>query len=433
MQDINHNGIPDQHEAKMAKADLYKLANYSMKLFKMINEGDHLEDWVKAKITKSADFIASVYHFMEYEMKTSEYGDALENAEMYSESVRRAFEQKLIEAKACKAKMAEKNKKLDEISNKTKASYSEKASADVKASAPKVAATLAKKGKNVTDDEVNNARKVSNRLAGQVRASTKEVEEGIEDKLAAAREKAAAKGKTKEKEEAPKSNTRKVAGNAYGGSKQKTEKEVELEESTFYRKKGSGDVVEHIPQADGSHKLVSTQDRHTPMVFSGKDAASDVQKHLSMFYQKIDTQKEDINKSDVPAYKRKASGAKDWKVSQADLDKEANNPKNISSKAGLAKLKKDRLGETLKKKVTEGTLVEFAMDVIKHPKYGKIEWLNHGGAHMIATTDPVTGSLKIHAMGSQEQIAAKWRKLKDSIAAQRSGVVESFLNKVIQL
>lgn len=70
--------------------------------------------------------------------------------------------------------------------------------------------------------------------------------------------------------------------------------EVELEESTFYRRKGSGDVVEHIPQADGSHKLVSTQDRHKPMVFSGKNAASDVQKHLNMFYQKIDTQKEEV-------------------------------------------------------------------------------------------------------------------------------------------
>ena len=86
-----------------------------------------------------------------------------------------------------------------------------------------------------------------------------------------------------------------LAKKGLNGSGQKMKEEVELEESTFYRRKGSGDVVEHIPQSDGSHKLVSTQDRHKPMLFSGKDAASDVQKHLNMFYQKIDTQKEEVD------------------------------------------------------------------------------------------------------------------------------------------
>ena len=102
---------PENHEAAMARADLYKLANYSMKLFKMIQEGQELEGWVQAKITKAADYIASVYHFMEYEMKVSEYGETLENAEMYSESVRRAFEQKLFEAKAKMKEMSKKNAK----------------------------------------------------------------------------------------------------------------------------------------------------------------------------------------------------------------------------------------------------------------------------------------------------------------------------------
>ena len=71
------NNSPDNHEAAMARADLYKLANYSMKLFKMIHEGQELEGWVQAKITKAADYVASVYHFMEYEMKTSDYGDKI--------------------------------------------------------------------------------------------------------------------------------------------------------------------------------------------------------------------------------------------------------------------------------------------------------------------------------------------------------------------
>ena len=109
---------PDDHEAKMARADLFKLAQYSFKLFKMIGENQELEGWVQAKITKAADYISSVYHYMQYEMKVSEYGDHLENAEMYSESIRRAYEQKLMEAKRmkekAKANMLKKEKELDE-------------------------------------------------------------------------------------------------------------------------------------------------------------------------------------------------------------------------------------------------------------------------------------------------------------------------------
>ena len=102
---------PDNTEAKMARADLFKLAQYSFKLFKMIGENQELEGWVQAKITKSADYIASVYHYMEYEMKVSEYGDHLESAEMYSESIRKVFEQKLTEAKRMAEAAKEKAKK----------------------------------------------------------------------------------------------------------------------------------------------------------------------------------------------------------------------------------------------------------------------------------------------------------------------------------
>jgi hypothetical protein len=113
MQDNFHR--PDDHEAKMARADLFKCAQYSFKLFKMIQEDQELEGWVQAKITKAADYIASVYHYMEYEMKISEYGSAIENSDMYSESIRRAFAQKLTEAKvqAKKAKDAMKKKEED--------------------------------------------------------------------------------------------------------------------------------------------------------------------------------------------------------------------------------------------------------------------------------------------------------------------------------
>jgi hypothetical protein len=89
----------DDDEVQMAKADLFKLAKYSMKLFKMMHEGQELEAWVQAKITKASDYIASVYHFMEYDMRISEYGERLEDSDIYSESVKAAYSQKLMEAK----------------------------------------------------------------------------------------------------------------------------------------------------------------------------------------------------------------------------------------------------------------------------------------------------------------------------------------------
>lgn len=106
-------------EAAMAKADLYKLGKYSIKLFKMMHDGQELEGWVQAKITKAADYIASVYHYMEYEMKQSEYGDSLDMADLYSESLQRALQQRLMEAKAAKEPTAKQKKESAELKKKS--------------------------------------------------------------------------------------------------------------------------------------------------------------------------------------------------------------------------------------------------------------------------------------------------------------------------
>jgi hypothetical protein len=87
-------------EGAMAKADLYKLANYSHKLFQQIQDEDQLEGWVQAKITKAADYIASVYHYLEYEMKFSEYGKALDDSDVLSEGQKRVLKTRLNEAKS---------------------------------------------------------------------------------------------------------------------------------------------------------------------------------------------------------------------------------------------------------------------------------------------------------------------------------------------
>jgi len=110
-------------EGKMAKADLYKTAKYSLKLFKMMEDNAQLEGWVQAKITKAADYLASVYHYLEYEMKFTEYGRTIEDSEMYTESEKKILKNKLFEAKekvkALKKAQAEKikekeKKKVDE-------------------------------------------------------------------------------------------------------------------------------------------------------------------------------------------------------------------------------------------------------------------------------------------------------------------------------
>ena len=66
----------DDSEASMARAELYRAAKNSMKLFEMIHEGQELEGWVSAKITKAADYLDSVYHYMEYQVKFGEGGSA---------------------------------------------------------------------------------------------------------------------------------------------------------------------------------------------------------------------------------------------------------------------------------------------------------------------------------------------------------------------
>jgi len=67
------------HEVQMARADLYKIAKYSIKLHEMIKgvtEEQGIEGWVQSKITKAADYMGSVYHHLDYEMKFDEMSEA---------------------------------------------------------------------------------------------------------------------------------------------------------------------------------------------------------------------------------------------------------------------------------------------------------------------------------------------------------------------
>jgi hypothetical protein len=70
--DLAHRAEQD-HEVQMARAELYKIAKYAIKLhdlLKGISESEGLEGWVQSKITKAAADIGSVYHHLDYQEAT---------------------------------------------------------------------------------------------------------------------------------------------------------------------------------------------------------------------------------------------------------------------------------------------------------------------------------------------------------------------------
>jgi hypothetical protein len=60
------------HEVQMARAELYKIAEYAIELhnlLKNVSEAEGIEAWQQSKITKAADYLGSVYHALKYEKK----------------------------------------------------------------------------------------------------------------------------------------------------------------------------------------------------------------------------------------------------------------------------------------------------------------------------------------------------------------------------
>lgn len=69
------NAAERDHEVQMARADLYKIAKYAIKLhdmLKTVSEAEGIQGWQQSKITKAADYMGSVYHAMDYDIKFAE-------------------------------------------------------------------------------------------------------------------------------------------------------------------------------------------------------------------------------------------------------------------------------------------------------------------------------------------------------------------------
>lgn len=61
------------NELQMARADLYKIGKYAIKLHDMLKHASEgLEDWQHAKITKASDYLSSIYHSLDYELNVEE-------------------------------------------------------------------------------------------------------------------------------------------------------------------------------------------------------------------------------------------------------------------------------------------------------------------------------------------------------------------------
>jgi hypothetical protein len=60
-------------EGRMAKRQLSDIAEYAAELDQMLSDETQLEAWVQAKLTKAADYIKTVKHYVEYGMEEGAY------------------------------------------------------------------------------------------------------------------------------------------------------------------------------------------------------------------------------------------------------------------------------------------------------------------------------------------------------------------------
>jgi hypothetical protein len=91
--DITSSSRPD-HEASMAKGELYNVVKNAKELFHMIQDGENLEGWVASKITRAADYINTVHDYMMYEKQhnssMNEVGDTKRGQKLINKVHKRA-------------------------------------------------------------------------------------------------------------------------------------------------------------------------------------------------------------------------------------------------------------------------------------------------------------------------------------------------------
>ena len=77
--------VEDDHEVKMAQSEIYAMAKKAIALHKMLDNVDQLEGWVQGKITLAADYVATVYDYMDHQLAMAGNIDGL--GEQMSEAI----------------------------------------------------------------------------------------------------------------------------------------------------------------------------------------------------------------------------------------------------------------------------------------------------------------------------------------------------------
>ncbi len=65
--DIDPTHSHEDHEGSMAKRQMFKTAEYAAIIFDMLDDNEELPAWIQSKLTKIADYIGAVKHYLEYD------------------------------------------------------------------------------------------------------------------------------------------------------------------------------------------------------------------------------------------------------------------------------------------------------------------------------------------------------------------------------
>jgi hypothetical protein len=63
----------EDHEGSMAKRQMFKTAEYAAIIFDMLHDDEELPAWIQSKLTKIADYIGVVKHYLEYDKMVDNY------------------------------------------------------------------------------------------------------------------------------------------------------------------------------------------------------------------------------------------------------------------------------------------------------------------------------------------------------------------------
>jgi len=74
--------VPEiDNEGEFAKRQLHDMEQYARELSEMLTDATQLESWVQAKLTKAADYLKTVKHYVEYGMEEGAYDQVMPEIE----------------------------------------------------------------------------------------------------------------------------------------------------------------------------------------------------------------------------------------------------------------------------------------------------------------------------------------------------------------